>query len=164
MKIYGPYLRRDGRKHLLARSRNLLSHPPLWWKENEASRERLIGELDAAIHQPVSVEGKDMTSADIERLAREAGMWQDGDRWFTPGKSALDVSTAQLARFAALALAQRQPLTDSPWVQRQTPFTDSQIDAILDHAGVAELLPEWDRCGYEIARAIEAAHGIKERS
>jgi hypothetical protein len=46
-----------------------------------------------------------MTPADIERMAREAGMWQDGDRWFTPGKSALDVSTAQLARFAALVEA-----------------------------------------------------------
>lgn len=56
--------------------------------------------------------------------------------------------------------APAQPLTDSPWVQRQTPFTDSQIDAILDHAGVAELPPEWHRCDYEIARAIEAAHGI----
>lgn len=43
-------------KNLLTRSRNLLSHPPLWWKENEASRERFIGELDAAIHQPVSGE------------------------------------------------------------------------------------------------------------
>lgn len=46
-----------------------------------------------------------MTPTDIERLAREAGMWQDGDRWFTPGESALDVSTAQLARFAALVEA-----------------------------------------------------------
>lgn len=46
-----------------------------------------------------------MTPTDIERLAREAGMWQDGDRWFTPGKLALDVSTAQLARFAALVEA-----------------------------------------------------------
>ena len=54
-----------------------------------------------------------MTPADIERLAREAGMWQDGDMWFTPGKSALDVSTAQLARFAALVeAAERERCAD----------------------------------------------------
>lgn len=41
---------------LLRRSRNLLSHPPLWWQENEASRERLIGQLDAALHAVVSEE------------------------------------------------------------------------------------------------------------
>lgn len=41
---------------LLRRSRNLLSHPPLWWQENEASRMRLIGQLDAALHAVVSEE------------------------------------------------------------------------------------------------------------
>lgn len=41
---------------LLRRSRNLLSHPPLWWQENEASRVRLIGQLDAALHAVVSEE------------------------------------------------------------------------------------------------------------
>jgi hypothetical protein len=41
---------------LLRRSRNLLSYPPLWWQENEASRERLIGQLDAALHAVVSEE------------------------------------------------------------------------------------------------------------
>lgn len=39
----------DKTKDLLRRSRNLLSHPPLWWKDNEASREKLIAELDAAL-------------------------------------------------------------------------------------------------------------------
>ena len=41
---------------LLRRSRNMLSHPPLWWQENEASRVRLIGQLDAALHAVVSEE------------------------------------------------------------------------------------------------------------
>lgn len=41
---------------LLRRSRNLLSHPPRWWQENEASRERLIDQLDAALHAVVSEE------------------------------------------------------------------------------------------------------------
>ena len=41
---------------LLRRSRNLLSHPPRWWQENEASRVRLIGQLDAALHATVSEE------------------------------------------------------------------------------------------------------------
>lgn len=33
-------------KDLLRRSRNLLSHPPSWWEDNELSRIDLIGELD----------------------------------------------------------------------------------------------------------------------
>jgi len=41
---------------LLRRSRNLLSHPPRWWQENEASRVRLIDQLDAALHAVVSEE------------------------------------------------------------------------------------------------------------
>lgn len=43
--------------------------------------------------------------ATIERLAREAGLYQDGDSWYSigPGKyDEADVSSVDLARFAAL--------------------------------------------------------------
>lgn len=46
-----------------------------------------------------------MTNAEIERLAREAGLYQDGDSWYSigPGKyDEADVSSVDLARFAAL--------------------------------------------------------------
>lgn len=40
------------------------------------------------------------------------------------------------------------------------PLTDSQITSVLESAGVPELPPEWASCDYEIARAVERAHGI----
>ena len=40
------------------------------------------------------------------------------------------------------------------------PLTDAEIAIVLDRAGVPGLPPEWALCDYEIARAIEAAHGI----
>lgn len=50
----------------------------------------------------------------------------------------------------------REPLT--PWIQRQVPLTDSQIDAVLNAAGLHE--PTEVLIDREIARAIERAHGI----
>ena len=46
-----------------------------------------------------------MTTAEVERLAREAGMERDGENWFTPSADPLDtidVSNAALTRFAEL--------------------------------------------------------------
>jgi len=62
-----------------------------------------------------------MTQDQIERLAREAGMEQDGAMWFTPSSDPLDtmdVSTEQLARFAALVeAAERERL--AAWIELQ---------------------------------------------
>ena len=48
-----------------------------------------------------------MTDETLERLAREAGLHNDGSWWFDGDSNAQsDVSTAALARFAALVRAQ----------------------------------------------------------
>jgi hypothetical protein len=46
-----------------------------------------------------------MTDDTIERLAREAGMTQDGDCWFSFDAGDCDVTSHALARFAALVRA-----------------------------------------------------------
>ena len=48
-----------------------------------------------------------MSMTDIERMAREAGMHNDGQWWFDGDSNAqCDVSTVALTRFAALVRAQ----------------------------------------------------------
>lgn len=46
-----------------------------------------------------------MTSDDIIRMAREAGMEQDGDNFFSPSHEEIDVHITDLERFAALVAA-----------------------------------------------------------
>lgn len=58
---------------------------------------------------------------------------------------------------AALDAALAAPVAQ-PWILRQVPLTDSQIDAVLSANGLhepTEVLVYW-----EVARAIERAHGI----
>lgn len=60
---------------------------------------------------------------DIERMAREAGMHNDGQWWFDGDSNAqCDVSTAALARFAALVRA--QALADAARVCEADAFVD----------------------------------------
>ena len=50
-----------------------------------------------------------MTRDDIIRMAREAGMEQDGDNFFSPSHEEIDVHITDLERFAALvAVAERE--------------------------------------------------------
>ena len=46
-----------------------------------------------------------MTQEDIIRMAREAGMEQDGDNFFSPSHEEIDVHITDLERFAALIAA-----------------------------------------------------------
>ena len=46
-----------------------------------------------------------MNREDIIRMAREAGMEQDGDNFFSPGHKEIDVHITDLERFAALVAA-----------------------------------------------------------
>jgi len=46
-----------------------------------------------------------MTKEDIIRMAREAGMEQDGDNFFSPSHEEIDVHITDLERFAALVAA-----------------------------------------------------------
>jgi hypothetical protein len=46
-----------------------------------------------------------MTRDDIIRMAREAGMEQDGDNFFSPSHEEIDVHITDLERFAALVAA-----------------------------------------------------------
>ena len=46
-----------------------------------------------------------MNNEDIVRMAREAGMEQDGDNFFSPGHEEIDVHITDLERFAALVAA-----------------------------------------------------------
>jgi len=115
--------------------------------------------------EPATPYASPMFSADQMHAYARAALQALEDEVEASLKEMIDKGLGQVQPVAWQAIGgsiwNHKTRTYSPWVQRQTPFTDSQIDAILDHAGVAELPPEWDRCGYEIARAIEAAHGIK---
>lgn len=79
-----------------------------------------------------------MTKEDIIRLAQKAGIAKHGLGW--------TCWEGQLERFAALVLAQRQPLTID------------EIEAILSRWNYET---HGDRARY-IVRETEAAHGIKE--
>ena len=46
-----------------------------------------------------------MNKEDIVRMARETGLEQDGDHFFSPGHEEIDVHIADLERFAALVAA-----------------------------------------------------------
>jgi len=46
-----------------------------------------------------------MNREDIIRMAREAGMEQDGDNFFSPSHEEIDVHITDLERFAALVAA-----------------------------------------------------------
>ena len=46
-----------------------------------------------------------MDREDIIRMAREAGMEQDGDNFFSPSHEEIDVHITDLERFAALVAA-----------------------------------------------------------
>lgn len=46
-----------------------------------------------------------MTRKDIIRMAREVGMEQDGDNFFSPNHEEIDVHITDLERFAALVAA-----------------------------------------------------------
>ena len=46
-----------------------------------------------------------MNREDIIRMAREAGMEQDGENFFSPGHEEIDVHITDLERFAALVAA-----------------------------------------------------------
>ncbi len=46
-----------------------------------------------------------MTREDIIRMAREAGMEQDGENFFSPRHEEIDVHITDLERFAALVAA-----------------------------------------------------------
>jgi hypothetical protein len=46
-----------------------------------------------------------MNREDIIRMAREAGMEQDGDNFFSPSHEEIDVHISDLERFAALVAA-----------------------------------------------------------
>ena len=46
-----------------------------------------------------------MNRDDVIRMAREAGMEQDGDNFFSPSHEEIDVHIDDLERFAALAYA-----------------------------------------------------------
>jgi hypothetical protein len=69
-----------------------------------------------------------MNREDIIRMAREAGMEQDGDNFFSPSHEEIDVHITDLERFAALvAAAEREAcarLVDY-WEARQGEHTDA---------------------------------------
>jgi hypothetical protein len=48
-----------------------------------------------------------MTKDDIIRMAREAGMEQDGDNFFSPSHEEIDVHITDLERFAQLVSAEK---------------------------------------------------------
>jgi hypothetical protein len=80
--------------------------------------------------------GTRMTDATLERLAREAGLHNDGSWWFDADSNAQsDVSTAALARFAALV----------------------RVQALEDAALTCEGIAMDDKTGYGIAEDCSAA-------
>lgn len=49
----------------------------------------------------------------LEQLAREAGLENDGENWFSPGGEQIDVSTKDLARFRALCMEEAAQIADA---------------------------------------------------
>ena len=136
-------------KNLLTRSRNLLSHPPLWWKENEASRERLIGELDAAIHQE-PVAWMYQTKSGFRKC------WHFGEQ----GYPAFIADRAAASEFPEAHSWTPLYTTPQPPVQSRQPLTDEQIAELLDRTFSDNTLQPDD---IALIRAIEATHGIKQQ-
>jgi hypothetical protein len=69
-----------------------------------------------------------MTQDEIIRMAREAGMEQDGDNFFSPSHEEIDVHITDLTRFAQLATAHEREecakLVDY-WEARQGEHADA---------------------------------------
>ena len=59
-----------------------------------------------------------MTKDDIMRMAREAGMEQDGDNFFSPGHEEIDVHITDLERFAELIRNDYSHKHAQLWLQR----------------------------------------------
>ena len=65
---------------------------------------------------------------DVIRWAREAGMEQDGDNFFSPSHEEIDVHITDLERFAALVAA----------AERER-FADECIDLVASYGGPVDL-------------------------
>lgn len=116
---------------LLRRCRNLLSHPPLWWKDTEANRERLIADLDAALENQFNPDW-DRTEALQESLREHM---------------------AEIHRLrAALTKPQRKPLTEYE-IEQAHRHIYRRLPYEFDHS-----TPSWVEQGIRYAERI---HGIK---
>jgi len=70
-----------------------------------------------------------MTQDEIIDMAKQAGMTQDGDMWFSFGKGDMDVEHEHLVAFAKLVAAKKQEAIIQ--IIKETPFSNwFQTDVI----------------------------------
>lgn len=88
-----------------------------------------------------------MNRDDVIRMAREAGMEQDGDNFFSPSHEEIDVHITDLERFAALVAAHVRETEFKPdWNKYQQGLADGAaaereacIDIVAMHGGSVEI-------------------------
>jgi len=88
-----------------------------------------------------------MNRDDVIRMAREAGMEQDGDNFFSPSHEEIDVHIDDLERFAALVAAHVRETEFKPdWNKYQQGLADGAaaereacIDIVAMHGGSVEI-------------------------
>ena len=86
-----------------------------------------------------------MTGFDSKRQAAQAKLDDDGDA---------QVDTAMLT------IVYQRGFSDGKKAAQRKPLTDEEIDVLANNNGTVDLHTWWR----EFARAIEAAHGIKEKT
>ena len=91
-----------------------------------------------------------MTREDIIQMAREAGMEQDGDNFFSPSHEEIDVHITDLERFAALvAAAEREACA-------------KVCDETLAQHYMKQTIPERDEALF-LAVCVDCAAAIRAR-
>ena len=95
-----------------------------------------------------------MNRENILRMAREAGMEQDGDNFFSPGHEEIDVHITDLERFVALiAAAEREACAKVCEPKRPRPCDCEYCDC--GNSGDRAAVVDWDASN-ALAAAIRA--------
>ena len=95
-----------------------------------------------------------MNREDIIRMAREAGMVQDYDCFFSPGDQDMDVHITHLERFAALvAAAEREACAKEVWPTEIKVWSDDELQAMTAAFNRAQERHGW----YETLMAVGAS-------
>ena len=81
-----------------------------------------------------------MNRDDVIRMAREAGLEQDGDNFFSPSHEEIDVHITDLERFAALVLANNPPQSSMAWQEGYAAGAVAEREAFPDLTAVINWL------------------------